>query len=360
MPHAVVIRHGDLMLAYLASDFKKFCKLIDEGADINCPDVFGDPLIDAVIQNFDKIPDNKKFFDKLLSSGASLKGGHYGYDALTLSILRQDDIYYMKKILDAGANINIKGYAIDNDHVVRYGPPIFESLIKFNSSKIKLLLEYNPDLTLCNIEGNTILISLFEVFKYRNDILSECLPFFIEKGAPLEDSNDCGSRLIHYWANYSGDPDILKLLIKNKIDINIRDFAGFTPLMTCIKRFKTAGTLALIENGANLDIKNFDGQTAAMIAANFHSFDILNLIKSKCNIYTLDNAGKNIGYYVFNSPLWNHDGCDIEGSAKFFNNNPKLFSSKNKDNLDLIKALKNYDEKKFLRFMNLTRKQNHL
>ena len=356
-------RHIDapyaLVMAYQRGNFEKFSKLIDSGANINCVDVLGYPLISCVIDNFDKIKNNRKFFDKLLSAGVSLDGNEKVFNMLLSSIIRQNDIYYMEKILEMGGNVNGTYFFSDDGHITYYGPPIFEAMCKFDLSKIELLLKYNPHLELCNSDGQPVLSALFEISMNNNDFLKKCLAILIENQAPVDDFDNCGNRTINYWAKYSGDLEALKLLIKCNVDINVRDSYGYTPLMRCIKNNDIESSVVLIKNGANLNIKNFDGKTAVQLAADLHKFDILNFIESKYDIYRLDDSGKNIGHHILNSSLWNYDGRNIDDCAKFLKDHPDLFSSKNKDDANIIKALKNNSVKRYLRDLNSTSKENN-
>lgn len=61
-------------------------------------------------------------------------------------------------------------------------------------------------------------------------------------------------------------PDMLKLLLENGADANLRDSDGFTPLMWAARRNDAASAALLIEKGADPQIKNNRGQTAMDVA----------------------------------------------------------------------------------------------
>ena len=353
------VRHSALMSAYLSRDFEKFCQLIDEGHNIHCIDTFGMPLINSVIENIDNIKNNKDFFNKLLSSGVLSKNHSNKFDPLTFSIIRQDDIYYMKKILESGANVNIIGKSIEDSDIFSYGPPIFETLCKFDADKINLLLEYNPDLELCNADGQPILSFLFDICMHKDNFLCDFISILVKNGASLEDSDNTGDRPIHYWAKRIGDVKVLDFFIKNNVDFNVRNYFGETPLLLCIRNNHMDAAIALIKNGANLNVQNSEGQTAFMLAANCHELDLLNLMESKCDISKLDNDGENFAHYLVRYLLRsNYD--NVDGSAKILQKHRKFFSLKNHFGDSALDILKWGNAKKHSLFINFNEQENML
>lgn len=81
----------------------------------------------------------------------------------------------------------------------------------------------------------------------------------------------------------SGNNDILKLLIKNGVNINVQDKDCFTPLMRAVQYEHLECVKTLIENNADLNIKNKQhGANAISIAM---------LIKNQTIVELLKNAG---------------------------------------------------------------------
>jgi hypothetical protein len=82
---------------------------------------------------------------------------------------------------------------------------------------------------------------------------------------------DENGRTALFYASESGRADIVRFLIDLGANLNTVDSnGGSTPLHISIQRGYTEVTLILLENGANLAIKNKDGKTPLEIAGSPH------------------------------------------------------------------------------------------
>ena len=70
----------------------------------------------------------------------------------------------------------------------------------------------------------------------------------------------------------------VKLLIENGADINLQDKDGDTALMWASNRSNKDVVEILIENGADINLKNKDGDTALILASNRRNQDIVELL----------------------------------------------------------------------------------
>jgi serine/threonine-protein phosphatase 6 regulatory ankyrin repeat subunit B len=77
-----------------------------------------------------------------------------------------------------------------------------------------------------------------------------------------------------------GNIEKIEFLLTKKVDLNIQDNQGNTPLMICISAKKNAKKIAdiLIDNKADLNIQNNDGFTALMIATIEKNSDIISIL----------------------------------------------------------------------------------
>ena len=87
--------------------------------------------------------------------------------------------------------------------------------------------------------------------------------------------------------------DIIHLMIKSGFDVNARTFYGFTPLMCASVADLSSIVRLLVENGANIDEKqfNFDGNTALMFAIFRWNKQIPNLIELGASVNIRNNQG---------------------------------------------------------------------
>ena len=95
-----------LINAYEKGDIVKFNKLILKKENINCLNNQGESLIGMVIKNKNKLKNNKKFFDTLISNNVNLNPIENEPGLLSISIHYQDDIYYTKELLKNKINVN--------------------------------------------------------------------------------------------------------------------------------------------------------------------------------------------------------------------------------------------------------------
>lgn len=96
-----------------------------------------------------------------------------------------------------------------------------------------------------------------------------------------------------YSAAKNGNVEILKNEIKREGDINKKSPKnGETALHIAVASYKFSAVKFLIENGADINIKDFSGNDALMIAASKFPAVIDDLLKWGANPYTTNNNGK--------------------------------------------------------------------
>ena len=374
-----IMQESLLFDALSDGDFKKFCLLIEFGENINCVSVEGKTLISCIVENKFELKNNRKFFDKLMSLNVSLQNSKNKCDILTTAIKYQPDIYYMDQLLKKGINVNSTFYLeyvdgqdhddifIEDDFVI-YGPPIFEAISCFDSKKIDLLLEYKPDLEMCN-SNNTPLLSflMFECY-YKPNIIDHFFPILIKKGASITETDLDGKQPIHCWAAYNGNIKNFNLLIKNKININAKDKHGNTPLMDAALNDIYKSASILIKNNADLNLQNKDGRTAIMNTMAFYTdsrmgtrqdvdINMINLfLKPEYNLLLCDNNLENIAHYLARCPKEIWDDKTIKKYSKLFIKHPKLISQKNIDGNTPMDILKNKSVRIYSKFTKLIEK----
>ena len=344
---------------YQNNDFKKFSKLIDSGADINCVNSYGESLINMIIKNNMSIFDNKKFFNKMISSGCSLKPIGNDIDPLNNLILSpNDDSYYLQKILKITDNINtgIKICVTKGAYEI-FGPPIFMAMEKGNQHVIDLLLKHNIDLKVSNDEGTPVLNFLITVLGHNKKLMSRYLPIFIKHGAPVDEFDNDGNQPIHYWARGHGELELLPLLLKNNANINIRNHEGDTPLKLAVYENDLDTVILLVKNKANVNIRDIDGKTALMISMSWDYYDIANVLIKSSDASICDNYGNNLCHYLASRPSVNTDDVLWKKFEKIMLENPELLLEKNKKGKTPIYILKKTNKKRYSKFMEKLNKE---
>ncbi|XP_067056627.1 histone-lysine N-methyltransferase EHMT2-like isoform X1 [Acropora muricata] len=108
------------------------------------------------------------------------------------------------------------------------------------------------DLNLVDSENRT---PLFDAVNYHK---VKAVEYFIECGAHLTSKDSKGTTCFHL-AVRQGHADIIKILFKTgQFDINEKDDGGWTPLMWAAESKQYDATLLLIEQGANVHLRDLE------------------------------------------------------------------------------------------------------
>jgi serine/threonine-protein phosphatase 6 regulatory ankyrin repeat subunit B len=104
------------------------------------------------------------------------------------------------------------------------------------------------------------------------------------------DKYDC-TPLIH--ATINGYFEIIQYLVENGADINIENYNGWTALMCASSHNYLEVIKYLVENGAKIDIQNNDGWTALMWASKWGYLKIIQyLVENGADIYIKNKEDK--------------------------------------------------------------------
>ncbi|XP_055848375.1 alpha-latrotoxin-Lhe1a-like [Episyrphus balteatus] len=111
-------------------------------------------------------------------------------------------------------------------------------------------------------------------------------------------ADESGALPIHLSA-YSGDVDILKVLIGKGADVNAKTKDGWTAVHFATHEVQIEFLEYLLNNGANIDAKEENGSTALHIAAksDYHDFVEL-LLKYGADIDATDDSGRTALYHA--------------------------------------------------------------
>ncbi|KYQ89210.1 hypothetical protein DLAC_10454 [Tieghemostelium lacteum] len=105
-----------------------------------------------------------------------------------------------------------------------------------------------------------------------------------EKKKKLLNSFDANHRTPLHFSAYYGSKDCIDLLLSEGSDLNITDFDGYTALMLAIKVGNQAIAEKLINSGADLNVKSKEGFSALHLAVLSSDRTLSKLILSKENI----------------------------------------------------------------------------
>jgi hypothetical protein len=93
-----------------------------------------------------------------------------------------------------------------------------------------------------------------------------CVRMLVGRGADLSRTNESGRNALHIAAA-GGDIECINWVLANtSIDVNSNDDAGYTPIRCAASWGRLDAGLLLVEKGANLFLKNDDGESVMDIA----------------------------------------------------------------------------------------------
>ncbi|AKL97569.1 ankyrin repeat domain-containing protein [Endomicrobium proavitum] len=178
------------------------------------------------------------------------------------------------------------------------------------STVLQALIDAGANVNAKNAEGNTPLLLASH---YASD--PENIEVLLKSGANIEerDKNGYTPLMISLWNG--AFPDITLTLIRNKANVNAAgiDEKKRTALLIALDYYTAAPAKiikALIESGANVNVKDADGKTALIYAAKNTDDERVKIIidTNKVDLYAKDKAGKTaFDYAKINSRLKEKD-----------------------------------------------------
>jgi len=166
----------------------------------------------------------------------------------------------VRYLLDAGALIDIG----DNENTTALGCVAIHGHMDI----AELLIERGAAVDVADDNGNTPL--RWAVYNMHGDLAR----LFIDHGASLDVVGGNGSTLLH-GAAYGGNADLVQLLLDHDADVNARNGALYTPLLSGIVGRAGVDVLQmLIDAGADVHDRNGDGYNAFTLAARRDTTDV--------------------------------------------------------------------------------------
>lgn len=191
-----------------------------------------------------------------------------------------DSLYsYANLLIKYGANINDTDvfYGTVLHEVIRgKGSEMYRNTYSENSDtnkfrvnqnrameKVLWLIKNGADINAKNSFGNP---PLYDAITFRYDKIAEVL---IDKGSDINTAGKDGKTLLHH----AESPSLLKKLIKKGADVNARGEDGLTPLHMAAFSNNFEKAKILIENNANVNIKDYDSHLSPLGWLIVDSFD---------------------------------------------------------------------------------------
>ena len=353
-------KDNPLFMSYEYGDIHEFRSLIESGYNVNCIHNNGGSLIAEVIINTHGIKNNKKFFDELIKSGVYLYSIGTEANLLNLAIIHQEDSYYIKQLLKSGIDINLKNTNNKESGIIDQ-PSLFvaadwnRNISKYNFEKLDILLKHNPDISIENTEGSTL---INHAVSNGSKMFFEMFPILLKNKINLNQSDSDGGTALHLLSTFNSYEgswviDAMKLLLDNNADPNVREKSGVTPLIISCHHNHIHAAEILIKNSADMNIMDNNGMTAAMHAANRGNFEILRLLYyNKANFTIVNNDGDNIAKILAMKIDVKSKNTEI---YNFLYQHADLLSVKNKNGICAFDIIEKKDKLEYIKLVRIKR-----
>lgn len=316
--------------AACSQNINKLKDYISQGADLNEEDSDGDlPLTLAAQSN---LYENVKL---LLENGAKVnKKAAFGITALMVA----DSLDVLDLLLNNGAEVSLKDRE-GND-------ALLHSSVRSNIHKADILIRNGADINTENDKGESSIIKAIKYEYKKSEEKIEYIRFLLENGAEIQHRDkekktayviakemahdDIANFLLNNGAvaeDFKIDPNCLvqalinkeysraESLINKEIDLNFL-FSDFSPLMCSIDNL--AIMRLLIENGSDVNLRNKMNMTALTIAVISNKIEAVKLL--------LEN------------------GAETNIPSTLNNKTPMMFAKENR-NKEIIELLHEYSKK---------------
>lgn len=265
-----------LMRAAMRGDYEMVKFLLENGADANTKDNYGNTVLYHNIRychyEEEGLEDAKKIFNLLIKYGADVNTkNNYGASLLNISYrastaLAQNREMF-KVLVENGFDLEsrIKGWEEDYPAGYDYTPLMIAAAIN-DYDMVKFLVEKGAD------------VNAKTHFEYSSVVTPLLLSLDYE----------------HIESRYDENSSVAEYLINNGADINVTNEDGETPLMYASKVHNIKVIELLIQKGA--DVNFYKGGSTALISACEYShernIDVIKYLVSKnANINAQDNKG---------------------------------------------------------------------
>ncbi len=248
-----------LMLASQVGNTNTVETLVKNGADLNAVDGDGNSALMYAVEN-----DNDFTTNELIELGADVDmPNNRGYRPLNKAI-DNNNIAIVNKLLTSGANVNTKD-PLGNT-------PLINAVAKGDMPMVDAIMQYEPNVNVKNNLDETA-YSIAEEKGY--DAIRRSL------SEPLE-AVDNAARLLFDSVAKNDIPNAEKAL-KDGAKINVLDTnTGNTALFTSVANNLKPMTTFLLDNGADVNIRNNKGNTPLIVAVTASDMEMFNmLLKTK-------------------------------------------------------------------------------
>ncbi len=208
----------------------------------------------------------------------SIKNKKYK-NALINAINKKDSIQ-ANRLIEKGTNLNVKDFAGRT--------PLIWAIMRGMNETAKLLIQKGVDINAEDIRGNS---AVHYAVSTKN---TQAIDILIKNKAKINKKNNAGNAPLYYAMIAKDWCDVTtSILIKYGADLNITDNKGRTPLLWAITRRMNDVLKKIIRKKLNLNITDIYGNTALHYAAWVQNTGAVKiLLQHKVNVNAKNNTGQ--------------------------------------------------------------------
>jgi ankyrin repeat protein len=245
---------GNTPLNYACAAGQTDCAtaLLEAGANVNLANKDGrTPLINAVRA------DDTDLVKTLLAHHADVNANASPIPALVWAINnKEDDI--LRLLVDAGADVNLVPPAPDEQEPGF--PPLHAAAATGDLTGMDLLLAHHADVNLHNHWDVTPLMSA----AFRDQIIA--MQELLDRGAKVDVQSNDGKMSALLIGCYAGYYDVVEALINNHANLELKNKDGETALILTARHMHSGVVKLLVDNGADVNATDAIGETALAYA----------------------------------------------------------------------------------------------
>ncbi|CDK30270.1 ankyrin repeat domain-containing protein [Candidatus Babela massiliensis] len=300
-----MISDYNLLTQHRNDILKKITCLIIFGADINIINKNGKDSLIYVSSIIDK-KDNKEFIKILLDYCLDItRKDNAGYTALMYAVYNKNIELIrvlLKKLIDNASVINSINSLGETALMIAIGEDCDESIIKLlldsspmldiqqeqegytalmkaifrdNKKVVKLLIDAKCNLNVQSKDGRTAL--MWAIYENSEDIVS----FILDKNVDVNVQDEDGRTALTY-AIRSNNEGIIRLILSKKPSFDVLDKEGKTILMHSVDYSNYAVVKLIVElDSKSINVQDKYGNTALILALKGNKIDIANLLISQ-------------------------------------------------------------------------------
>jgi ankyrin repeat protein len=158
---------------------------------------------------------------------------------------------------------------------------LLPAVLEADAPFVEFLLSLDVDTERIDSEGFTPILIAAKKKK------TEIVLLLLEK-ADVHARDRSGKTVLHHALFGIGGEEMIQAIVKNGADVNATDDKGRRPLHYCARYNKKTAAQILVSNHADLEAKDKEGKTAAMIAVERKDYDLIRLFHNNGATFNKD------------------------------------------------------------------------